>query len=239
MAPQWAFLVVNQGESSDWVLTPPLIGGGSVGPYAIRIWTEEGVLCASETPPGRDLPAVCPELHINPGGDFCLGALSFRADVDEEVAGFWQALGEFLHNQQFARRKRHWPAGRWLSHGRQAALAQLRAEAIADRSGLADDYAEWLECSDGWLGQILARKDQLRALLSSNQNCPRGCRGINNVPTKLRACSRRSALKNLADIEQVRLQSQERYYRALHQSGVTCCHRVDGCGLARLEEAAA
>lgn len=226
-APPWATLLATGPEGVDWIVAPPLPSGSATPATIVRVEAEEKYLFASERTPGERLPKLCPELHINPDASFCLGRQLYDVGRSEQVEGFWQALGEYLVNQHHAARRRRWPAGRWLSHGPEAADRQAEAEVLAARNGLATDYAACLENDEGWI----AARVRLDGRIPRNGDCPRECRDVRGEPVRFRDCAKRPVLQRLVKLERARRAAEQAYFAMLRRRGTICCGRIDGCPL--------
>ncbi|MEP9358082.1 E2 domain-containing protein [Sphingomonas sp. KR3-1] len=205
--------------------------------FVLTIREEDGFLIVGERTPGDRLPAACPELHINPGGSFCIGRWSFRVREARQVAAFWQSLGEYLVNQHHAGRRGFWPGGRWLSHGAVAADAQLEAEKAAEEAGIGEEYSAWLETGEGWLGRMPPVDPTTGRLHLRGISCPRGCEDANGLPMPLRACQHRATMVRLIEAEALRRGGEARFFNALRSQGAACCGRMAGCPLAAKEAA--
>jgi len=111
--------------------------------YALKIVASGVQVSAMEVVP-TELPAYCPERHINYDGTFCL---NWKEDVALEVRDsasaerWWNHLVNFLRTQARAANKKRWPGRAW-AHG-DAARHQRAAEAAAARLG--KDFSEDLE----------------------------------------------------------------------------------------------
>lgn len=219
--PRWA-AVIAEGPSSARILArPPLPSEAVAEAFDLTIKIDEGGLVVGETEPGQRLPARCPELHIVGGGAFCLGREEHSFGTPAAAADFWKSLGDFLVCQHHAARRRKWPAGRWLSHGHLAADAQLEAEALAARNGWAEDYADALENTEGWIAAAVEA-----ATPSGSSLCP--C----PLPHLRRGkCPKARAARQLVAIERRRRLAEAEHFELLYLLGVRCCGRIDGCPL--------
>ena len=222
MSPDWAKRL-GPGNASEWLAAPPLPSGAAVPPFMLRIRSDEGALVVSERTIGDRLPARCPELHVNRNSTFCIARRGFAARSRTDAAAFWQTLGEYLVNQTYAERRGRWPAGRWLSHGSEAADAQLVAETEARAAGVAEDYALWLESGEGWLADFFPNERSGR---------PLGCVDAEGQAITLRSCVHRGAVGRLLDAEARRRAAEREFFDYLRQCGDRCCGRVAGCPLA-------
>ena len=93
-------------------------GGGTHPSLELEIFLKGDRFAAKETNSPR-WPRFCPERHINPGGDFCLGV---DADVpivsDAETASqWWGILENHLRLQFRADKQNRWPAPNSYPHG--------------------------------------------------------------------------------------------------------------------------
>lgn len=229
--PDWIEVVEAGASRLRVIARAPLPSGAADAATDLTVRLGAGDVAVSETVVGTRLPARCPELHVVEGGDFCLGVEADRLDDPEEAALFWHRLGDFLRNQRYAARHRRWPAGRWMSHGPNAAIAQMRAERMAAENGWAEEYADGIENGRGWMGGELPRRHRDGGLVNARTPCPRGCRRRDRTPVLRRNCGRRAALEALILLEHARRAAERDYIAGLRAAGTTCCGRVDGCPL--------
>ncbi|HET6523176.1 E2 domain-containing protein [Sphingopyxis sp.] len=230
-APAWAACLFS-GARSEWLAAPPQPSGVAVPPFQLRITEDDGQLIVAERTLGDRLPASCPELHVNRNGTFCIARRSFAARHHTDVVAFWQNLGQYLVNQTYAERRGVWPAGRWLSHGPDAADAQIEAETSAATAGLGEDYAQWLEAGEGWLAQFFPNANSGRPRVRG-ATCPLGCVDGKDQPLALRHCPHRTAVDHILVAESRRRAAERAFFDSLRALGDTCCGRVAGCPLPR------
>lgn len=224
--PDWVTVVADEGLTVRILGRPPLPSGLIVEPYDLTLRQAESGVIVGETVPGTRLPPRCPELHIQAEGAFCLGREANRLDTQLNAALFWRRLGDYLVHQHHAARRRRWPAGRWLSHGHDAADAQLAAEDVARKSGWVDDYADALENDRGWIADAVKSgvgPPGVSACRCEAKAGP-GRRGR-------RRCPHRRFAERIVKAEHQRRVAEQAYFDLLHECGVRCCGRVDGCGL--------
>jgi hypothetical protein len=91
----------------------------------------------------ENLPAFCPNRHINQDGSFCMSwrAADLVCVTDEATAReWWSRLLKFLRLQEAATQLRRWPTKHAWAHGA-AAEAQQRAETCAMALGPAFERA--------------------------------------------------------------------------------------------------
>lgn len=85
-------------------------------------------LTVSEQAAHRRLPEWCPERHINPGGEFCMGwgpTLPLAPATLEAARQWWAYLAGYLDAQEACSLLRRWPPGRGWNHGAPALQAEL------------------------------------------------------------------------------------------------------------------
>lgn len=234
-APDWVTKLTTRGPSSDWLAYPPLHSGEPIPAVVVRITVQQGWLDVQEATPGTRLPAKCPQLHINTDSTFCLAYRGYRSDDGLDVSCFWQHLGEYLINQDFAHSRRRWPSGRWISHGSEAAECQLQAERQATVLGCHDAYQECLELGTGWIGALVADRG---AKVHGAALCPLGCVDTEGRSATLRTCGHLFAIRRLIKTEGARRGEEKRFFSHLTKRGHACCDRVEGCPL-KIEEDAA
>lgn len=87
----------------------------------------------------KNLPASCPERHINSDGSFCMSFSDIDPlnVVDEESAErWWGTLHEFLRQQERAAKRKVWPVGNAWAHGEAAShqhIAEQQAQILGDK----------------------------------------------------------------------------------------------------------
>ena len=107
------------GTKPSYAITAKLVGNG--------------IVTAQETVP-CELPASCPERHINRNGTFCLGWDEVdRIEVTDRDAAWrwWATLVGFLKLQARAKRLRRWPSRKVWAHGDAARHQQTAMQAAA------------------------------------------------------------------------------------------------------------
>lgn len=215
--------------------------------FSLVVQANESHVVVMEAEP-RQLPAFCPDRHINSDGSFCLGwgAEDPRVVTDMESARIWWAtLVRFLQRQHVATQRRQWPGnGHDRAHG-DAALDQATAERCADMLG--PDFARDLR-----RGRITVRHDGRRAnprleLWRGEKRIARAFVGSGQlVSARLRcpcddAIATRAAIADCRNHEQViealilaihRWRIKERdYLQDLVREGRRCCGTLSACGL--------
>ena len=105
---------------------------GAARRFGLHIRTRgEGQVSVRETDEARQLPAACPERHINGDGSFCLGLSEDEPDITTAagVDAWWRRLAGFLRLQVLADESRRWPEEQSWRHG-DAALSQRALEKL-------------------------------------------------------------------------------------------------------------
>ena len=225
-APDWASVLAAEDTTARILARARLPSGLPAEAYDLTLRRVGEKLVVRETTPGTRLPVQCPELHIQAEGAFCLGRDANKLDTELSAALFWRRLGDFLVHQHHAARRRKWPAGRWLSHGHDAADAQLAAEEVASKIGWKNDYADALENDRGWIADAVRRGVGPPGVSA----CPCEARLERSERGKRRCPHRRSA-ERIVKAERRRRNAEREYLDLLFACGVRCCGRVDGCGL--------
>lgn len=175
--PIWVEIQKKSKDHATIVVAPPL--AGSVDPVHYRLYltlTDKGGVSVREQSEHRRFPEFCMERHINPGGTFCLeyGSEDRFGDVDA-ANRWWSSLETFLHNQEYAAKRREWPLAAGLSHG-EAALEQLAMEELAKPLGWTEELLGGMFRGRGWLAQNLPRlTKKLDRVVNARTACPRGC----------------------------------------------------------------
>lgn len=217
--PSWAAVIGQDAGNARLVARPPLRSEAIAQAYDLTLRFGDKGIVVKETRPGDRLPTRCPELHIVGHGAFCLGAEENWLSSEAEAAAFWKRLGDYLVSQEYAARRRKWPAGRWLSHGPTALKAQLEAEAIADDYGWRDAYDNAIENDQGWIAIAVKHGT------SAPGSCP--CVSSHAGPQ----CPNRKAVAKIVGVERRRRDAEAKHFDALAALGVECCGRIDGCPL--------
>lgn len=226
--PDWVLVLAEDPVRARILARPPVPSGSVLKPYDLTLRHAGEEIEVTETEPGARLPRECPELHILPGGVFCLGIEVDLLNTAEQADQFWTRLGDFLVNQNHAARRRRWPAGRWISHGRAAALAQLDAEAVALKCGWSEDYADTLENDRGWIYDVVNRPEST----DRETACP--CH-VDATRAIRRRCPKCRAARRIVAAERCRREAEGQYFDKLFDRGLRCCGRIIGCGLERRE----
>lgn len=156
----------------------------------------------AEVAVGAQLPAYCPERHVNPDGSFCLGLSAGDIESADEATKWWEQLQEFLRCQAIARSRGKWPPGRELAHG-DAALYQLKMEEIAKERGWLHEVQDAHAHKEGWLaGELPRERKHSGMLVNQRAACPRGCLK-KGYPILRRDCPHRDVIFRLVQLEQM------------------------------------
>lgn len=231
-APDWAIPIGTTEADRTWLVAPPRPGGRPNPALHLRIRVEQGHLVVGESNIGGRLPLHCPELHIMSDATFCIGRRIYAANDEDAVAAFWQELGEFCLNIEFAMKRGRWPIGRWISHGARAADLQSEAEHLAAQLGSSEPYLECVETGTGWLADVVSSE---RARMRPGSNCPIcGRRGEGKARPR---CAHRARIEKLARIERARQAAERAYFLALRKAGMRCCGKMPNCQIERRDAA--
>lgn len=207
-------------------------------------WETKGLrlrIVGEETPrvleeaPGTGLPIKCPERHIQGDQTFCLGLRYLRVDCELVAQQWWEQLKQFLICQGVAALTGRWPVQHTLDHG-EAGEFHERALALADKAGVAEEYASARLDEPSWLTDPKLRLfDRKGRAVNGRGLCPRGCttraRG-RYVKALRRSCAKRQLLVELAYTESLRRQALDHYWKAVFASGEKCCGTMRDCPLA-------
>lgn len=208
---------------------------------------------AFETPAYRRLPECCIERHINDDASFCLYLNSTRPVSGAlEAKNWWEMLGKYLSNQDFASKYGLWPRDQGLSHG-EAADTQILMEEIADPLGWKSEVLDSIFRGRGFLYEKPLRqyKDKKKGFVNLRSPCPRGCKELHfshkklscrgseceescNKPHKpiLRAsCPNRYEIEQLNRLEIRRKAQEEQLVDNLCKKGIKCCGSMRNCPL--------
>lgn len=213
-------------------------------------WTEGG-LClrifgdpkprVSEDVPGTDLPARCPERHIQWDKSFCLGLryMDVRSQID--AVQWWEQLRQFLVCQGVAERTRVWPPSQALDHGG-AGKHHEKALALAGEAGVEEEYAAGRLNEPCWLtDRSLRLFDKKGNPINRRAVCPRGCmrRARGRAVQTLRVdCPKRKILVKLAFTEYLRRKALADYWKHVFSEGTRCCRTMRSCPLGQHEDEA-
>lgn len=178
---------------------------------------------------GNQLPAACPERHINSDGTFCIGLHEGRRVTSEqEASNWWFLLADYLRCQQAAAKYGRWPPGHWLSHG-QAAFNHLQLEKLAAEVGWQKEVFEAIEYGKGWLASKLPRaRKNSEMLVNQRRPCPRGCKRKGS-PILRRQCPNRNTVFDLVRNEWDRRKFEMVFVEEFKDQNFTCCGTMIEC----------
>ncbi len=163
-----------------------------------------GTVHVREVVLGTELPACCPERHINFDGSFCLGLEVPTPASEGEAIAWWSLLLGFLEMQLDARILRRWGQRSW-------------------RHGYAGVLQRELEDKCRAVPVELRRIFELRAPIGADR------RGAGRTGRSSHA----RALEELADLLDQVETAERRYWQDLVDKELTCCGTMDSCPLAR------
>lgn len=252
-APDWIEVHKRAAAKLTFKANPPTRSGGpGKRSYELVAEVRTGELTVSELAPGKDLPKLCVERHINPGSTFCLYVDSEVLPQTNEAARYWwRGLKAYLQHQQYADKHANWPIDAQMSHG-PAADIQKRMEDVADEFGWRPELLASIFRKKGWLGGTLLRlgKDR-KSLVNARSPCPRGC-SRKHYPFRKAACQRvechascrkqhppilrvdcphRKAVEQLVMLEFARREIEARMIEQLEKDGHRCCGTMKQCAL--------
>ena len=192
-----------------------------------------------EEVPGTDLPARCPERHIQWDKTFCLGLRYIDVGSPRDASQWWEQLRQFLICQGVAERTRVWPPGQALDHG-DAGEHHERALALAAEAGMEEEYAAARLNEESWLTdpklRLFGKKGEP---INGRSVCPRGCRGRargRSVQILRKDCSKRRVVVDLAFTEWLRRKALADYWRHVFKEGTRCCRTMRACPLGEHED---
>lgn len=192
-----------------------------------------------EEVPGTDLPARCPERHIQWDKSFCLGLRYIDVRSAGDAAQWWEQLRQFLACQGVAERTRIWPPGQALDHG-DAGKHHERALALAAEAGMEEEYAAARLDEPSWLTDPKLRLfDKNGKPINGRSVCPRGCRRRargRSVQSLRTDCSKRNLVVDLAFTERLRRKALVEYWQHAFNDGTRCCRTMRSCPLAEHED---
>lgn len=194
-----------------------------------------------EMVPGTDLPARCPERHIQFDKTFCLGLRYMTVQSISDAESWWMQLYQFIRCQIVAEKARVWPPNHALDHG-QAGVHHERALKLASEAGLEDEYAAARLGEPSWITDPkLHLYDRDVNPINGRTPCPRGClrRARGRMVRTLRAdCDKRSLVVQMTHAERKRRVALEEYWQQVIAEGVPCCRTMRDCRLAEHENKA-
>ena len=195
-----------------------------------------------EMVPGTDLPARCPERHIQFDKTFCLGLRYLTVRSASDANNWWTQLHQFIRCQMVAERTRVWPPNQALDHG-DAGQHHEKALKLANEAGLDDEYAAARLGEPSWITDpTLHLFDKEGKPINGRALCPRGClrRARGRKVRTLRAdCDKRAVIVELAHTEKKRRGALEEYWQHVFGEGIKCCRTMRDCRLAEHEDDAA
>lgn len=189
--------------------------------------------------PGTDMPARCPERHIQFDKTFCLGLRYLDVRSIGEAKQWWEQLRQFLLCQGVAERTGVWPPGHALDHG-DAGKHHERALALAADAGLDEEYAAARLGEPSWLtNPQIHMFDKMGKPINGRAVCPRGCQRTargRSVQVLRRDCSKRIPLVDLAFTEKLRCNALAKYWKGVFKEESRCCRKMRLCGLGQHED---
>lgn len=251
--PNWVEIQHKRKDGTAIVVAPPLVGASDPTQYFLELaLTDNQGISVKEQTECRRFPEFCMERHINPGGTFCLEFGSDDKLVDSDAANrWWSSLESFLHNQEYAVKRRDWPLASGLSHG-EAAREQLAMEELAQPLGWTDELLSGMFRGRGWLARNLPRATkELDRLVNARTPCPRGCtwkhKLLRNKSCELESCEdgcrkqhkpilrpncpNRQAVEELALREYRRRAIEAEIVSSLKKKKIQCCGTMKNCPL--------
>jgi hypothetical protein len=257
-SPDWVEIRKQTAAKLVFSANPPSRSGApGKQSYDLVAEARKGELTVSESAPGKSLPTLCVERHINPGSTFCLFVNSETLPQSPDEAHYWwDGLKAYLQHQQYADKHGHWPIDAQMSHGVAADLQQ-KMEDVADELGWRADILASIFRKKCWLGGRLPRMAKGRkSLVNARSPCPRGCTRKHHLlrkfacqhvdclpncrkrhPPILRAdCPHRQAVEKLVMLEHARREIEARMIKQLKKDGHRCCGRMKQCALRDIQD---
>lgn len=236
-APVWFSIDLVDGEALIGRARAPKTPWAADGLH-LRVFGDPKPRVREEVP-GTNLPARCPERHIQGDQTFCLGLRYIDVRSAGDAAQWWEQLRQFLTCQGVAERTRIWPPAQALDHGG-AGEHHERALALAAEAGLEEEYAAARLNEPSWLTDPKLRLfDKKGKPINGRSICPRGCRrrARGRVMQRLRKdCSKRKLVVDLAFTEQLRRKALAEYWQHVFRDGTRCCRTMRSCPLAEHED---
>lgn len=246
VAPQFGGQLLFKPPSSGILHLPIKLAGGRIIPYSLLLDQSGASINVREETP-KNLPAFCPERHINLDGTFCLyfpGATKLNV-VDEATATDWlEVVYKFLKLQERARNKRAWPNNEHWAHG---SAAQHQAQAQAAANALGPLFSEAL--ADGLLSIKERRSRNHRRILDlcfgdtplysvweasqkvlrQKQRCFCNPSSL-KIPKRLRRCGEHAKNASALVISLRDWKKEEASFKT-QVAGMKCCGTCDNCPL--------
>jgi hypothetical protein len=251
--PKWAS-VVNRTEAGIEIEATSPKKSGKVGvKYYLVIYINHGAMLeVSEISNKNHLPNCCLERHINTDGSFCLYLNSTNLIASNESALYWwNALGDYLNNQDYATKYGQWPLDKGLCHG-DAAFIQLKMEKAVSELGWEDELRlSWFR-GQGWLFGTLMRPNKRKTgFVNSRSPCIRGCKQLHSPNKKLScsksacrtdcnklhkpilrsSCPNKDVVDELNRLEIARRQLENDFINGVKKLGIECCGTMKNCSL--------
>ncbi|PHS78305.1 MAG: hypothetical protein COB59_07815 [Rhodospirillaceae bacterium] len=186
---------------------------------------------------GRLPQSGCPTRHINEDLSLCIGyeqnALKGISNVTV-AKDWWVALELHLRCQEIASVCKTWPKKYEVSHG-DASTIQMKAETLAGKLGLLDDYRNGLSTGAGRFGEELVKirrgEDRPPILLNLRGRCPCGytdkC-GRGHIRKK---CPRQKDVAMLVKLEWDRRKAEKEFWKPWNKRNAVCCGTMKDCPL--------
>lgn len=228
--PTWATSTIDVAGELQVIAAVPRAGGQESRSYRLRVVGADNSVAVFESQQSELLPKFCPERHINPSGDFCLG-LDAGKKIDNADAArvWWSQLLVFLSFQESAHESRAWPGFAQLSHGEPAAMLQLEAEQLSDELGVKQLYRDALLFDSGLIAECARRFDaQKMRPRNGRATCACGRRDKRGRVQLRRRCWR-AAQKCLVELEFLRRREVRKFWKVF--KGRECCGTMDECPL--------
>jgi hypothetical protein len=230
-------VALTEGRQVEWLGASELAlsidvvsADGGKTPFELVVSVKKGALSFKERKPS-ELPAYCPNRHINGDGTFCLAAPWSR---NELLSNPLAVLQKFLRLQLIAEREGKWPSKFEWAHG-DAALHQMTAEEAAARLS-----QEWYNLLIG--GKLKLRKHGNFLSVLGGQNRLAMWRKENRVSTLRQRCFCGQSKYTVVDcgshandaVELVRSLAQvekaeARFWNSM--KGHACCGTMKSCPL--------
>ncbi len=240
-------LVVEHSGYHEFLLRIDLpLPSGRARVFHINVAILHGDLVASEDPrQARQLPAQCPERHINEDSSFCLywrDGPAIYTSREEGAVEWLNALISFLQTQIEVDFTRTWPADRAWAHG-DAAKHQQSAEAAGGAIG--PRFVRWIRSrrlSTARNGLALLLDGKRIAARAKNVYPPRliNRRGLcpcntsrNGYPITIRRCTHQPALLDIIQELTAMQHRESEVLERLREAKTVCCGTVDDCPLSR------
>lgn len=231
-SPTW--FTIRQVEPGAFCGTasPAVDGAADSLSIELRISERESAILVAEEVPGTQLPACCPDRHLNLDGTFCVGYRAGHQILSPDAGHvWWEQLKKFIQLQRVAQRTRMWPPRQGLSHG-DAGKHQIAAQEAAAALGIEEQYFEMLDGEPSWFSASFPRVAPCGTrLVNGRLPCPKGCIKKGRPILRVDCCDKQLVAKLVWE-ERRRKKLESEFWQDIRRAGLACCGTLRKCPLA-------